>query len=223
MKGLLRILVFALPALLLAVPASAIDAEVELRYWQSEATFSESGFSDESDGTPGLGLRAEIVPWKKLAVAGEYYQGSGEGIFDGVDFSHFLLDAKWRIIAPTDNTFFAVGLGYQTFELSGDGETLDTDGIRLVADGRFGFVGILYVYGRLAYLPSVSDIDVMGMTLAEGDSAYDLDLGLGIEPLPLLSIWVGYRTQSYDFSEPGGSASLTIDNTGPYIGAGVHF
>ena len=222
MKGILKIIVLGLPALLMAVPAAAIDAEVELRYWQSEATLGVSGESDESDGTPGLGLRAEIVPFKKLALAGEYYQGSGEGMFDGADFSHFILDAKWRIIAPTDNTFFAVGLGYQTFDIS-DGESFDTNGIRIVADGRFGFVGILYVYGRLAYLPSLSDIELYGMTFAEGDSGLDFDLGLGIEPIPLLSIWVGYRTQTYDFSEPGGPGSLSIDNTGPYVGAGVHF
>jgi len=223
MRGLLKKLVFALPALLLAIPASAIDAEVELRYWQSEATLAFSGEPDESDGTPGLELRGEVVPWKKLAVALDYYEGSGEGAFDGVDFSHFILDAKWRIIAPTDNTFLAVGLGYQSFDISESGESYDTNGIRLVADGRFGFVGILYVYGRLAYVPSLSNIEMYGMTFAEGDNAMDFDAGLGIEPLPLLSIWVGYRTQTYDFSEPGGPGSLTIDNTGPYIGAGVHF
>lgn len=222
MKGIIKILALALPALLLAVPALAIDAEVELRYWQSEATVGFSGDSDESDGSAGLGLRAEIVPWKKLALAGEYYQGSGDGMFDGVDFSHFILDAKWRIIAPTDNTFFALGLGYQTFEI-GDDESFDTSGLRVVADGRFGFVGILYVYGRLAYIPSLNDIEMYGMTFAEGDSALDFDLGLGIEPMPILSIWVGYRTQTYDFSEPGGPGTLSIDNTGPYIGAGVHF
>jgi hypothetical protein len=95
--------------------------------------------------------------------------------------------------------------------------------VRLVADGRFGFVGILYVYGRLAYLPSLSDLDLFGIPIAEGDSGLDLDIGLGIEPIPILSVWVGYRTQKFDFSESGGSGSLTIENSGPYVGAGVHF
>ena len=79
------------------------------------------------------------------------------------------------------------------------------------------------MYGRLAYLPSLSDLESNGETFAEGDTGLDLDIGLGIEPLPILSLWVGYRTQSFDFSEPGGPGTLTLGNTGAYIGAGIHF
>ena len=99
----------------------------------------------------------------------------------------------------------------------------DSNGFRVIADGRFGFIGILYVYGRLAYLPSLSDIEENGQTFAEGDTGFDADIGLGIEPLPILTLWVGYRTQNFDFKQPGGPGTLTIDNSGPYLGAGVHF
>jgi hypothetical protein len=223
MKLALKLMAAGTLALLLAAPAAAaVDAEIELRYWANDATFELSGEPDEKAGMPGTGLRAEIAVLKKLAFAGEYYKMSGEDMFDGVDSTQITLDAKWRIIAPTENTFFALGLGYQSLEFDDD-ESFDSSGYRLVADGRFGFIGILYVYGRLAYLPSLSDLEVEGQTFADGDTGLDLDIGLGIEPLPILSLWVGYRTQSFDFSEPGGSGSLTIGNTGAYIGAGVHF
>jgi hypothetical protein len=224
MKALLKILATGLLFLLAAAPAAAaIDAEIELRYWADEASFEGSGDPAEKNGMPGAGLRADIAFFKRLAIAGEYYKLSGEDDFDGLDQTQISLDVKWRIIAPTENTFFALGLGYQGFEFDDAGETFDSTGYRIVADGRFGFIGILYVYGRLAYLPSLGDIEIEGQTFAEGDSGYDLDIGLGIEPLPILSLWVGYRTQSFDFKQPGGPGQLTVENTGPYIGAGVHF
>jgi hypothetical protein len=197
MKLAVKILAAGTLALLLAAPAAAaIDAEVELRYWANEAEFEFSGDSPESNGMPGAGLRADIAVFKRLVVAGEYYKLSGEDEFDGLDQTQITLDVKWRIIAPTENTFFALGLGYQGIEFD-DGESFDSSGYRIVADGRFGFVGILYVYGRLAYLPSLGDIDMEGQTFAEGDSGMDLDIGLGIEPLPILTLWVGYRTQTF--------------------------
>jgi hypothetical protein len=223
MKALFKTLATGLLFLLAVAPAAAaLDAEVELRYWADEAAFEFSGEPNESNGMPGAGLRADIAFFKKLAVAAEYYTLSGEDDFDGLDQTQVTLDVKWRIIAPTENTFFGLGLGYQALEFD-DGESFDSNGYRIVADGRFGFVGILYVYGRLAYLPSLSDIEMDGETFAEGDTGYDLDIGLGIEPLPILSLWVGYRTQKFDFKQPGGPGQLTVDNTGPYIGAGVHF
>jgi hypothetical protein len=224
MKVLVKIAAAGLFALLLAAPAvAAVDGEVELRYWANDTSFEFSGEPEESNGMPGAGLRAEIVVIKRLAFSGEIYKLSGEDNFDGLDVTQTILDAKWHIIAPTRNTYFGLGLGYMNYELEGDGATDDTGGFRVVADGRFGFAGILYVYGRLAYLPSLDNIEEDGQTFAEGDTGTDLDIGLGIEPLPLLSLWVGYRTQSFDFSEPGGPGSLTIGQSGAYIGAGVHF
>jgi hypothetical protein len=224
MNRALKLLTVGALALLLTAPAlAAVDAEVELRYWANDTGFEFSGEPEESNGMPGSGLRADIAVFKRLAFAGEYYSLSGEDDFDGLDSTQAILDVKWRIIAPAENTFFGLGLGYQKLEYEDEDGTFDSDGFRIVADGRFGFVGILYVYGRLGYLPSLSDIEMDGQTFAEGDSGFDLDIGLGIEPLPILSLWVGYRTQNFDFSEPGGSGSLTVDNTGAYVGAGVHF
>ena len=224
MKLALKLMAAGTLTLLMAAPAAAaVDAEIELRYWQDEASFEFSGQPSESNGMPGTGLRADIAFFKKLAVAGEYYTLSGEDDFDGLDQTQATLDVKWRIIAPTENTFFALGLGYQGLEFDDEGESFDSSGYRIVADGRFGFIGILYAYGRLAYLPSLSDIEMEGETFAEGDTGLDLDIGLGIEPLPILSLWIGYRSQSFDFKEPGGPGSLTVENSGPYIGAGVHF
>ena len=224
MKLLLRISAVGLLALLLPAPAAAaVDGEVELRYWASEGTLEAMG-EEGSEDMPGAGLRVEIAVFKRLAFAGEYYKLSGEDLLEDFGVTQVQLDVKWRIISPTENTFFALGLGYESFELDIEGVDLESNSIRAVADGRFGFIGLLYVYGRLAYMPSLGDLEVEGQTFAEGGSGLDLDIGLGIEPIPILSLWVGYRTQSLDFENLaiiGGDFKL--DSTGPYVGIGVHF
>jgi len=224
MKLALKLLAAGTLALLLAAPAAAaVDAEIELRYWANDATI-EVGSEDRSAGMPGAGLRAEIAVFKKLAFAGEYSKLTGEDFLEDWEVTETQLDVKWRILSPTENTFFALGLGYQGFGFDVEGDSVSSNGYRVVADGRFGFVGILYVYGRLAYLPSLSDLDLDGETVGEGDTGFDLDIGLGIEPLPILSLWVGYRTQSFGYKNFDGSPQdFTFDNTGLYLGAGVHF
>lgn len=224
MKSSLKLMAAGLLALLLAAPAAAaVDGEVELRYWAND-TELDIGTDSESAGMPGAGLRAEIAVFKRLAFAGEYQKMSGEDRLEDWEITTTQLDAKWRIIAPTENTFFALGVGYENFGLEVEGESVDSSSFRAIADGRFGFVGILYVYGRLAYLPSLSDLELDGETLAEGDTGLDLDIGLGIEPLPILTIWVGYRTQSFNFKNLEGSpADFNFQNSGAYLGVGVHF
>jgi len=83
----------------------------------------------------------------------------------------------------------------------------------------------MYVYGRLAYLPSLSDLKVDDDTSGEGDSGYDVEIGLGFEPIPALSLWVGYRANQFDFSNVRETSfeSATLENAGPFIGAGIHF
>jgi hypothetical protein len=127
MKGTVKMLALCILPSLMAVPAAAVDVEVELRYSYNEATLSASGEEDMIDVAPGLGLRAEFAPSKRFALAAEYSRGNGEGSLDGADFSQVLFDIKWRVIAPSEDTFCAVGLGYQTLEIS-NGETLRTDG-----------------------------------------------------------------------------------------------
>jgi hypothetical protein len=57
-----------------------------------------------------------------------------------------------------------------------------------MADGRYGFDGIIHVFARLGYLPSLSDFHSIGIPIAEGNYGLDLDIGIGLEPIPILSI-----------------------------------
>jgi hypothetical protein len=221
MKNAMRWLMLSAVAFLMVAPSLAIDGEVELRYWNAEFKESVPRDSRTAD-SPGVGLRAEIVVIEKLAIAGDYFQLEGEEFLEDVSIKQLTLDVKWRIISPGENTFFGLGLGYQDFEGS-DEETLSSSGFRVVADGRFGFAKILYVYGRLAYLPSLDDWKEDGVKFADGGSAYDLDIGLGVTPIPLLTLWVGYRTESLDLEEIGGDGTLTFEPSGFYLGAGVRF
>jgi hypothetical protein len=222
MKRMLRWLVVGAAAFILVAPSmAAVDGEVELRYWNAQ--FKESIPSDSRTAdAPGVGLRAEIVLIEKLAIAGDYFQLEGEDFIEDASFKQFTLDVKWRIIAPSENTFFGIGLGYQDFDASDD-ESISSNGFRIVADGRFGFVKILYVYGRLAYVPSLNEWKADGHSVFDGRSAYDFDFGLGITPIPLLTVWVGYRTQDLGFEELGGGRTASWEQSGPYLGAGIRF
>ncbi len=222
MKNVMQWLALCAVAFLLVAPShAAVDGEVELRYWNAQIEQSVSDESRSAD-SPGVGLRAEIVVIEKLAIAGDYFQLEGEDSLEDVSFKQLTLDVKWRIISPGENTFFGVGLGYQDFEGSAD-TTLSTNGFRIVADGRFSFAKIVYAYGRLAYLPSLDDWKVDGQKVADGKSAYDLDIGLGVTPIPLLTLWVGYRTEDLGLDRIGLDQSGSFEPSGPYLGAGIRF
>jgi len=213
--------VFVVAILVVAPAAAAIDGEVELRYWNAQVEI-DNGSEAETLDFPGPALRAELVFIERLAVAVEASDQENSDDFGDFTLRRIQLDAKWRILAPSENTYLGVGVGYTDFEFEENEGPITTDATRIVVDGSFNFIEILKVYGRVAYFASLGDlVDSRGVTLATGDSGYDVDLGFGIMPIPLLSIWVGYRTEQLDYDRSGGR--FDVNNSGPYLGAGIRF
>lgn len=205
--------------LVLAGPTAAsamgpVDGEVTAVYWFADG--EAEGSSADADGP---GVRAEVWFFKNFGVSAEVFKLEFDDDFGNADFDTTNLDVKWRPISPTENTFFAVGAGWQKVEI----ESVDTSGFRLVAEGRIGFAGIAYAYGRAAYMPSLDDIEVEGFTVADNVDGSEYDFGLAVEPAPFLTLRGGYRKSELNYDEVEGPGSMEISTDGFYAGAGFHW
>ena len=229
MRTVTKLLMLAVASFAVILPAFAlgpVDGEVEALYWFSDAKSSMNGNSS-SDSSEAPGARAQVwfFGW---GVAGAYYKAEPEG--GNVEYTS--LDLERKLIKPTDNTFLAIGLGWQNVNVSIDGmstDLLDTSGARLNAEGRIGFAGFAYAYARGAYFIDLDDykfsdgLDTYAFTSGGG---HEYEVGVGFEPLPFLSLWAGYRVNKVDFDlavsdVPVGSIDFKTD--GFKVGAGVHF
>lgn len=190
-----------------------VDVEVTALYWMSDSELG--GVSEDSKGP---GVRGEL--WiKRLGFAAHSYKLDPDTLFDGESLTSTAADVKFRLISVAENSFLAAGVGYGTMDLSGPGSG-ETSGLRLVAEGRIGLVGILYGYGRAAYLPSLDDWEVEGATLTDGDGR-EVELGVMVQPFPFLQLFGGYRNAEASFDLAGAAVDLKSD--GIVVGVGVKF
>lgn len=209
---------------LAVLPAAAmgpVDGEVGLDYWVSETEVA-SGASGITEDSASPGIRAELWFFNKLGVSGSMYEPQPEGALDGSDTEYLNLDIKYRLISPTDKTFLAVGGGWESVDFG----ATDTSGPRIVVEGRVGFAGLAYAYGRGAYLPVLEDFGDAATVEAQDGTGREVELGVAVEPSPFFSVWAGYRTQNFEFDQfVGGVAAgeLTVDNDGFVAGVGFHF
>jgi hypothetical protein len=171
-----------------------------------------------SADSSSVGGRAEVWFVKKVGVSAALFRPSPD---EGNDIDYLNLDVKWRLLSPTENNFLAVGAGWQKIDISGD-EDVDSSGVRLVAEGRVGLVGIVYAYGRVAYLPSLDDIDAGGTPLTDG-SGTEYEAGVQLKPMPFVQFFLGYRSHedSWTLGEDGPDVDIKTD--GFVLGAGVNF
>jgi hypothetical protein len=197
-----------------AVAVGPVDGEVTALYWDSD-----TDVSGVSEGSGDLGGRAEVWFLKRYGFSGEFFQPSPGGALDGTDLEYLNLDAKFRILAPSENNFLAVGVGWQKIDVSGD-LTGDTSGPRVVAEGRFSFK-IVYIYGRVAWLPELGDLTLGSDTFTNGQGQ-ELEAGVQIKPFPFFQIFAGYRADKVTFDAPEGG-SLEVKNEGPVAGIGFNF
>jgi len=196
-------------ALAAAVPVAAagpVDGEVTAFYWLSETTSEFDGSPSFKEDSDDLGFRGELWFFKRLGVSAGMYSADLADSDETVDYTN--LDVEWRLISPSENNFFAVGVGWQKIDVGDD----DTSGPRVVVEGRVALVGILYFYGRGAYAPDLDDVGP-----ATGGKASEYDLGVMIKPAPFLQIFAGYRSNRVSFD------GFDWDTTGPIAGVGINF
>ena len=217
MKTLLRSILVAAALVAVVGPVRAVgpvDGEITALYWGSDTKMSTL-----DEGSGAAGGRAEVWFFKKFGASAARFSPSPEGTLTGSDLGYTNLDLKWRLLSPTKNNFVAFGAGWEKFSVDGlpDG---DSDGMRVVAEGRLGLVKILYCYGRAAYLPSLSDLDTGAARLNHGKGR-EAEVGLQVKPMPFMQFFVGYRQNKTRFESSGGD--VDFDSTGPVAGFGFNF
>lgn len=225
MKGLTRILPLGLALLLglLVTPALAagpVDGEVGASWWANDY---DANSNSSSAGAPGF--RAELWLHDRYGMRGSMYSSNPDQ--SGVESSDYTsLDLLWKAIAPKENSYFAVGMGWQQMDTLGLDS--DTTGLRVALEGHIGITGPFAGYGEAAYLPSLSDQAASNpangrFTNMDG---IEYELGVAWKAAPFISVRAGYRQTSVDYTQTGvgpSDVSGSVDSKGFLAGVGVQF
>jgi hypothetical protein len=190
-------------------PAKAIgpvDVEVGAGYWDAD---TEIVNVSESAAAPALFGNV----WMKnaLGFGVSRYEAVPEGTLDGADTEYTAVDAKWRFMNATRNNFVAVGAGIEQVGVVDD----NTVAPRVLVEGRAS-VKMVYFFGKAAYLPTMGSMNIEGAEY-DGKTGTEFEAGVGVHPIPLLSINLSYKANSVDLESPI-FGSVTIDNKGPMLG-----
>jgi putative salt-induced outer membrane protein YdiY len=132
----------------------------------------------------------------------------------GIDASeHLSIDFKRRFFSLTNNSFVALGAGWQAIDLE-SGES--SSGLRLTAEGRFELGDEVSVYGQTSWLP---DLDGFGShSRLEGQ---EFEAGLIYDPAPSISLKLGFRRFRLGYEHEGIPGSA--ESEGIILGAGYRW
>lgn len=198
MRFSVRLVVVSCLFLVLSIPALAlgpVDAEVGLGWWKTDLTVKAPS-EERSWGNGGGSLRGEVW-FSKIGL--RLTRDSSKGFSDGATYTAF--DVGFKPVQLTGNNFLAVGLGLQRNEYKTDEgpfpDKSSATGVRLWAEGRVGFVGILYGYGTAAYVPKLGDLDLGHGHKLEDMKGREYEIGLGVHPTPFIWIRLGYHDSEY--------------------------
>lgn len=207
-KSVIALLITAVSA----APAFALgplDGEAALSWWANDFEADVEG-SEVDAGA--LGGHAEL--WAGgWGLRGALFRSDLSDSGSDEDIDYLSLDFKRRLFSLTDSNFIAAGFGWENLRLEGE----DSNGARLLLEGRVGFGRIFYFYGQTAWLPTLEDVSGR-----EDLDAFEIEAGLGATPLPFVSLRAGYRRFSLDFTDPSGDDKNDTAQ-GVVFGAGLHF
>lgn len=223
-----RFVWIALLVCMLAAPALAlgpVDGEVGALWWANE--YETEGVSADA-GVPGL--NAELW-WKKFGFRAQAL-GDVDDVASSSDYT--ALDVMWKPFAPAENSFIAVGLGWQDMGFTAIDAgpnpvpfSGDTAGMRVALEGRVGIVGMVYAYGQAAYLPDMDNAaDALTQDQYNDMDGLELEVGVSWKPAPFVSVRGGYRENSLDYNRVslgGAESGESSDSSGFLLGVGFHF
>ncbi len=189
----------------------SIDDEVGLAWWNND--FSASLSDDEFDAGAIAG-HAELWLTNRWGLRGALYESDRKDVGLGSG-KHFSIDVKSRLFSATDNTFFAVGFGWEDIELdNGAG----TNGPRFLLEGRVSILGAVSIYGLSAWIPKLDN------AASRTDmAAQEIEAGVVFDPFPSFSVRAGYRSFSLDFDDEVDGNNQRAESKGFLLGAGFHW
>lgn len=218
--------VLGTPGALLA--AGPVDGEVGFLWWQTDFARN-TALEDVSVDAGAPGYRGELWFFNKVGVRASLFS-SDLGDLNEDDADYVSADVFWKLFSPTEDSFFALGVGWQDMGFTESGVTpvlVETAGVRVTAEGRIGLAAMLYAFGRYSYLPALED----HRPDATGDVFTDLkgwesEIGLAWKMGPFVDMRAGYRATELDFRRTPALLSAytgTVKSEGYMIGFGIHF
>ena len=187
-----------------------IDGEAGLNYWVTDV--------DNIDSTtleaPPLSGFGELWFNQKIGVRASLNRVKEENVNMASD-EQISVDLKYRVASLTDNTFLALGLGWEQNRFGSEG-TLS--GSRIVAETRIGLLGVFTIYGEAAWAPNMGDLG-----LRQEVSAIGVETGLVLDPLPFFSLRTAWRYHITDFNGSITGTSTREASYGVIIGIGIHW
>ena len=190
---------------------SGFDGSAYVSWWSND--FSANAL-DASFDAGTVGIDAEAWWNQGWGLKGSLYKAdvleSNSG--QGPDF--LSVDVKRRLISPTLNNYLALGLGWQSVDLT---KEADTEGYRFLLQGGIGLTPVLSVYGHTAWLPGLVSSDEI-----RDPKGLELEAGIAVKPFPFISFRAGYRAFTLDYVSVQG-ANETSKSRGVVLGAGITF
>ncbi len=192
-----------------ALAAGPIDGEAGLNWWANDFD-ADVGDGDVDAGAVGGHLQ---LWWNETwGLKGALYRSDLADTADAGDADYLSVDLKRRVISVTENNYLAAGVGYERLDLRGG----DTNGLRLLVEGRAGLVGAVWVYGQSAWMPVFDDTDAR-----EDQDAFEFEAGVGFSPLPFVKLSAGWRKFTLDFTDTATGDDRNNSASGPVFEAGL--
>jgi len=192
-----------------ALAAGPVDGEVGINWWANDFD------ADIGDGEVDAGaVGGHLQLWwnETWGVKGALYRSDLADSGSAGDVDYLSVDLKRRLISVTEHNYLAAGVGYERLDLRGG----DTQGLRLLAEGRVGVVGAVWVYGHAAWMPVFDDT-----AAREDQDAMELEAGIGFSPLPFMKLSAGWRQFELDFTDTTTNSGRSNSAGGPVVEAGL--
>ncbi len=220
---LLALFVLAASTALAPSPALAlgpVDGEATAYWWHNDFSIEGTGFAEDDAGD--LGFRGELWLFERVGFAGAFLRSNLEDVTlddDTATYAH--LDVRFRLFSPSENNFIALGVGWQEAEFQVSPGFGDTSGLRVVAEGRVS-AGIVYVYGEVAYMPDLDDVQATPTDLVNIEGL-EYEVGIAFKPAPFFQIRLGYHSLELEMERAVTGLDRTLKADGFLLGLGVTF
>jgi len=192
-----------------ALAAGPVDGNVSLNWWAND--FDPDLGSGELDAG-AVGGRAELWWNQTWGLQGALFRSDLADSGSAGDVDYLSIDVKRRLFSPSENNFIAAGVGYEHLGLTGG----DTEGLRLLVEGRVGLAGAVWAYGQSAWIPVFDDT-----ATREDQDGFEFEAGIGFSPLPFVELSAGWRKFALDFTDTATGSGRKSSSSGPVFEAGL--
>jgi hypothetical protein len=208
---------------LLCLPAMAagpINGELGAAWWANDFD-TRLGSESVSDDAGAPGFRGELWVFTDYGVRAAMYESAPKDFENETTYTS--VDLMWKAFAPTENNYFALGLGWEDTDLAG----IDTAGARVSVEGQVSLVKVVHAYGQATYLPQMDDSNVSPDLSLEEMDGHELEVGIAWNAAPMLNVRAAYRETVIDFTQVDALLVSETDGSteskGFLVGVGMRF